>query len=116
MSDIFGTVDNPLAGGYGDVTGAGGSGGLVGLLSNILKAVAIIGGIWALINVVISGFEHITSGDDPKATSKAWSRIYNSLIGLAIIVASYAIAAILGLILFGDASAILSPTIYGPGS
>lgn len=110
MEEFLGPVDNPLSGGYGDV-----SGGLVSFLSNMLRFVAVVGGMWALINMVLAGFQYITSGHDPKQTAVAWQKIYMSLIGLVLIVGSYAIAAILGLVLFGNAGAILSPEIYGPG-
>src|SRR3989344_3184316 len=114
--DFLGNVDNPLhtlGSGYGDVANTGG--GLVGFLSNVLRFIAIAGGMWALFNMVLAGFQYISSGHDPKQTAVAWQKIYMSLIGLVIIVASYALAAILGFLLFGNATAILNPQIYGPG-
>ena len=48
------------------------------------------------------------------AHTKAADTVVFSIIGLAIIVASYAAAALAGLIFFGDATFILSPTICGP--
>ena len=108
---IFGNIENPLSGGYGSVEE-----GLVPFLSNVLKLIAVAGGLFALINLVFAGIQYIGSSGDPQKTSQAWAKIYLSLIGLIVIVGSYALAAILGLLLFGSADAILSPTIYGPGS
>jgi hypothetical protein len=113
ISDFLGEVSNPLAGGYGDV--ANPSGGLIGFLSNVLRFIAIAGGLWSLVNMVIAGFTYISAGHDPKQTVLAWQKIYMSLIGLVVIVASYAIAALLGFLLFDNPSAILNPQIYGPG-
>ena len=42
--------------------------------------------------------------------------MYMSLIGMAVIVGAYALAAVAGLLLFGEANAILSPQITGPGT
>ena len=74
----------------------------------------ILGGLWTFINFIVAGLEYISSNAEPEIIAKAWRRIYMSLIGLGVIVASFAVAAILGLILFGDPKAILQPQIYGP--
>jgi hypothetical protein len=111
MISLFGTINNPIQG-YEDLEG----GGLIDFISNIIKFVTIAAGLFAFINLILAGFTYISAGSDAKKTAEAWSKIYMSLIGLVIIVGSYALAAIMGLILFGDANAILSPTIYGPGA
>jgi hypothetical protein len=117
MASPFGTVTNPLntinPSGYGDLVSSGG--GLIGFFSNVLKLVTVAAGIFAFVNLILAGFTYISSGSDPKSTAAAMAKINMSLIGLVIIVASYAIAAIAGLILFNNPSAILSPVIYGPG-
>ena len=111
----FGTITNPLqeinSNGYGDLR----SGGMLDFISNVIKFITIAAGLFAFINLIIAGFTYISAGSDSKKTGEAWSRIYMSLIGLVIIVSSYALAAILGMILFKDANAILRPQIYGPG-
>ncbi len=116
MASLFGEIDNPLQTlntGYGDATST--TNGLVFFLSNIIKLVTVGAGLFAFINLIIAGFTYISAGSDSKKTTEAWSRIYMSLIGLVVIVASYAIAGVLGMVLFGSPTAILSPTIYGPG-
>lgn len=111
----FGSITNPLTKinpqGYQDLE----QGGLIAFISNIIKFVTIAAGLFAFINLIIAGFTYISAGSDSKKTGEAWSRIYMSLIGLVIIVSSYALAAIIGLVLFGSATAILQPQIYGPG-
>ena len=120
MASPFGSVTNPLEqinpNGYGDINDTSGAGGLVGFISNMLKVVAVAAGLFAFINLILAGFIYITSGSDPKKTAEAMNKITMSLIGLVIIIASYALAALIGLIMFGDANAILSPAIYGPGA
>jgi hypothetical protein len=116
----FGSITNPLpeinSQGYGDLFGVGGqAGGLIDFISNILKLVTVVAGLFAFINLILAGFTYISSGSDPKSTQAAMAKINMSLIGLVIIAASYAIAAIAGLVIFGDSTAILTPVIYGPG-
>lgn len=112
-------IINPLgdqgqfAGSYGDVGTAGA--GLIGLMSNVFKTITIVGGLFMVINLVVAGFMYVSGGHDPKQTAAAWQKIYMSLIGLVLMVGAYAIAGVIGWILFGNPAAILNPTIYGPG-
>lgn len=95
-------------------TAAGPNGiGLVIFVSNIIKLVTIIAGIWSLLNLIFAGFQYITNAGNVKAVETAWQSIYMSLLGLIIIVASFTIAAIAGWILFGDVTFILNPKLTG---
>lgn len=92
-------------------------GGLSGfglLFSNILRLVFVGAGIFALINFLVAGFQYMSSGGDAKALTAAWNRIWLSLVGLIIIVGSFALASLFGYLIFGNAGFILSPKIYGP--
>jgi hypothetical protein len=111
MISLFGSISNPIQG-YENLQ----DGGLIAFISNIIKFVTIAAGLFAFINLILAGFTYISAGSDAKKTAEAWSKIYMSLIGLVIIVGSYALAAIVGALLFHDPSAILSPKIYGPGA
>lgn len=115
MASPFGTIINPLEKSYGGLYSTEPGMGLIGFISNLIKFITIGAGLFAFINLIIAGFGYIGAGSDTKKTAEAWARIYMSLIGLVIIVSSYAIAGIIGLLLFKDATAILSPKIYGPG-
>lgn len=105
----FGCVDNPLP-----TTAPGPGGGLIVLLSNILRLVFVGAGIYAFVRVVTAGIGFISAGGDAKKITAAWDSIWQSLLGLVIIVSSFAIAAIAGQLLFGAWDAILNPKIYGP--
>jgi len=111
MSAIFGTITPPYNG-YGGLT----QNGLTAFVTNIIKTLIVLGGVFAFVNLIIAGWQYLASNGDPKATAAAWSRIYMSIIGLVIMVASFIIAAIMGKLLFGDYMYILQPRIYGPGS
>jgi len=117
QSDAFGSkIENPLdkfGSSYGDVNTAGG--GLVGLISNLLKFAFIAAGIYVLINIVSAGIMFISAGENPDTVKEAWDKIILSLIGLAIMAGAFVIVAIISYVLFGDPMVILSPTIYGPG-
>jgi len=115
---LFGKIKNPLQSidpaGYGEINDP--NAGLVVFMSNIIKVITIGAGVFAFVNLIIAGFTYISAGNDSKKTSEAWSKIYMSLIGLLIIVSSFAIAGIVGQLMYGDPSAILNPKIYGPGT
>lgn len=110
--DIVGSVTSPLPSAYKSLTGS--NGGLILFFSNILRLVFVVAGIWAFLNFIIAGFQYMNAGGDAKAVSAAWDRIWQSLVGLVIIVGSFAAAALMGQLLFGDPTFILNPKIYGP--
>jgi hypothetical protein len=112
-TDIVGTITNPMPTAYKSLTGP--NGGLILFLTNILRLVFVVAGIYAFINFIIAGFQYMTAAGDTKALNAAWSRIWNSLLGLILVVGSFALAALFSQLIFGDASFILSPKLYGPG-
>ncbi len=85
--------------------------GVITLLNSILKLVFIFGGLWTFFNFVFAGYGFLSAGGDSKNISKAWDRIWQSFVGLLLIVGSFLFAAIVGLLLFKDATAILQPTL-----
>jgi len=113
--DIFGEIEPPphVEKYGGDIQS--GNFGLIVFLSNIIKLFMIVAGLFGFINLILAGWEYISSSGDPEKVSSATSKITYSLIGLIVVVASFTLAGLFGYILFGDASAILSPKIYGPG-
>lgn len=113
-SPIFGNIDlpAPLASGYGGFADSGK--GLVGLLNNILKLITLGAGLFAVVNFILAGYGIMSSSGDPEKMGKATSKIWNSVIGLILIVAAFAFAALIGWIIFHDADAILNLKIYGP--
>lgn len=112
VEDIMGKVTPPPG---VDVYGEIQKGGLVNFLNNLLKLLIIVAGLYALINLIFAGYQFISAGGDPKNVEKAWSKIWQSLLGLFIVAAAFALAGIIGWLMFGDPGAILAPRIYGPG-
>ena len=95
---------------------AGGSDiGLILFLSNLIRIITIAGGIFVMANILYAGWIYISSSGDASAHEKVTNTVTYSVVGLAIIVGSYAAAALAGAIFFGDANFILNPTICGPG-
>lgn len=70
---------------------------VAGVVRNGLQLLIIIAFIIDLIWTILAGFQFIFAGGDPKNISTAWSRIYWGLIGMAIIMASFAIIRIVEL-------------------
>ncbi len=91
--------------------------GAMSFANNILRLFFIVSGLWAFLNIVIAGFQFMQAGGDPKAIQAAWAKIWQSFVGLLILVSSFLIAAIIGIVIFHNPGAILNPTITGaPGS
>lgn len=108
---FFGSVEPPP--GVAEYNAAAGGFGLITFISNIIRLITVIAGIWTLFNLVIAGMTYISSANDVKGIEKAWQSIYMSLIGLLVIVGSFTITAIVSYIFFGDVNFILNPTITG---
>ena len=81
----------------------------------MLRLAIIVAGLFALVNLIIAGYGILTAGGDAEKMSTAQSKIWNSLYGLIIIAASFTLIAIFSFLLYGDASLILNPKIFGPG-
>lgn len=112
---MFGEVKNPLANwGWGGIANA--QKGPLNLLSNTFQLLAVVAGIYALINMIMAGFKFISSNGDSSKVEEAQKQMYMSLMGLIVIVISFSVAAILGKLLFGNPSFIFKPVIYGPGT
>ena len=90
------------------------AGGFGVFISNILRLFFVVAGVYAFINIIIGGFQFISSGGDSKAVSAAWNRIWQSLFGLVIVVGSFALITLASYIIFGKAAFILNPQLYGP--
>lgn len=88
--------------------------GLILFANNLLKLIIVGGGIFTFINFLLAGFGFISAGGDPKKIEQSVNKIWQSVLGLVVLAGSFVAAAIIGWIVFGDATAILSPRIYGP--
>jgi hypothetical protein len=88
--------------------------GLIILLNNLVKAAIVIAGIYAFLNLMISGYMFLNAGGDPKNITKAWEKIWQSLIGLLLVASSFILAMVFGYLIFGDITALINPRIYHP--
>lgn len=103
-------INNPLTG-YGDVNT-----GLPTFITNIVTIIFVGAGLFAFFNLIIAGISYISAAGDEKKIIAATYSINMSLIGLVVMVAAAAVTGIVSYLLFGNAAAILSPNITGPGS
>lgn len=81
------------------------------LLNTVLKTLIVGAGIYALINLVLAGYAFMSAGDDAKKVAGAWSKISQTLIGLAFAAGAFVLAGIFGQLIFGDPTFILNPKI-----
>jgi hypothetical protein len=111
--NLFADSSNPLGGKIENPLPSMGDGidPIIKMLNLGLQVVFWIAGLWALINFIIAGFKFMMAGGDSKKISEATSKMTMTVIGLAIIVAAPLIAMILGIVFFGDPTAIIMPKI-----
>jgi hypothetical protein len=104
----FGSIEPP-----GDVARYGllSEGAIGNFLNVIVKVLVAVAGIYALINFILAGYAFLSAGDDPKKIEAAWGKIWQTVIGLMVVAASFVLAAIFGWLIFGNVDAILYPVI-----
>ncbi|MFA5749798.1 MAG: hypothetical protein WC895_01060 [Candidatus Shapirobacteria bacterium] len=110
MLGIFGEIKPPIEN-NAYFTGTKGS-GIFLLLSNLFKLAGVIAGIFFIVQVILAGFNYLSANGDPKKTEVAFAKIWQSMIGLAIVASAFVIASVIGRL---TGINILNPTIYGPG-
>ncbi|HNP89402.1 MAG TPA: hypothetical protein PKI75_02100 [Candidatus Woesebacteria bacterium] len=114
IADVIGKISPPPGvEKWGDI-GVGGKGGIIGFANVLIKLLIVGGGIFTFVNILLAGLTYISAGGDSKKIEQATNKIIYSVVGLVIMAGSLVAAAIIGFIVFGDATAILNPKIYGP--
>lgn len=72
---------------------------LVQILSMIIGIITILSGVWFLIQILLAGFNIISGSGDKNKVQEAQHKITNSIIGLTVVVAAYALTSLFGKIL-----------------
>lgn len=108
MLQVFGnfTPPTPLAD-IGTLQG----GGLGSLLQLGFQILVIGAGIYSMFNFMMAGYAFLSAGNDPKKVENAWAKIWQTVLGLAVVAGSFVLAAIFGQLLFNDALFIIKPSI-----
>lgn len=88
--------------------------GLYLFLNNIIKFVIVAAGVYALINLILAGYAFMSAGDDAQKIAGAWSKIWQTILGLVIVAGSFTLAAIVGQLVYGDYNALLQLQVFGP--
>jgi len=84
----------------------------IGTLIQYAVWILIVGaGIYALFNFILAGYEFMSAGDDPKKVAGAWTKIWQTALGLAVAAGAFVLAAIFGQLIFGQWDFIIKPTI-----
>lgn len=88
--------------------------GLVFLLTAAFRAMIVLAGLYSLLNFVLAGYQFIQAGGDSKNITKAWERIWQSVLGLVLVGGAVVLGAIISWLVFGDATLIINPRIFRP--
>jgi hypothetical protein len=105
----FGTVTLP--GGLSEKYGTEGGAAIGKIIQTVVMVLIVGAGIYALINFILAGYSFLSAGDDPKKVTGAWSKIWQTALGLGIAAGAFVLAAIFGQLIFGQWDFILNPTI-----
>lgn len=103
----FGSINPPAA-----LTTVGGvDTGPAKLIQTLFTMLIAFGGVYSIINFILAGYAFLSAGSDPKKVEAAWGKIWQTFLGLTFIAGAFLLGAILGKLVFGDATIILNPSI-----
>ncbi len=69
---------------------------VTGAVSSVVGFMTVLAGIWFLFQLLIGGYEWISSSGDAKKLEAARNRLSHGFVGLIIIVAAWALLAVVG--------------------
>ncbi len=90
-------ITNPALG--PDIVGLSAGAGLAFYIAQLWKTVVTVGGLAVMLYLIWGGIEWLTAGGDKTKIENATHKITNSLIGLGILVVSYAVIYFVGAVL-----------------
>ncbi len=85
---------------------------LISFLNQIISILYTLSGLFVLINLILAGYQYLSSNGDPQLITNAGNKILYSVYGLIFIAGSFVIAAALGQVLFNDPQALIKPTFF----
>lgn len=109
MPGILGNIEPPVNNSY--FTAENGDGIFI-LLSNIFKLAGAVAGIFFVVQIILAGYGFLSASGDPKKAEAAFTKIWQSLIGLLIVSGAFVLTSFIGKLLGLDD--ILNPTFIGP--
>jgi succinate dehydrogenase hydrophobic anchor subunit len=110
IAQIFGRVAPPP----GVSSYGAGTTGLRNFISNGIKTIIVIAGIYAFLNIILAGYSFMSAGGNPEKVAAAWAKIWQTMLGLLVAAASFVLAGIFGHLIFGDYNALLQLRIFTP--
>lgn len=111
VSKPTGGITNPAIGDLGNNSVEAASGAtFTSYFVRIWQAVITVGGLTVLLYFVWGGIEWITAGGDSSKIEKARNKITQSVIGMIILVGSFAIIGLINTLFFGNDFNLLNPT------
>lgn len=81
------------------------------IIERLIQIMIVVAGIYTLVNIIVAGYGFLSAGDDPKKIAGAWSKIWQSVLGLAVAAGSFILAQIFSQLIFGQGFNILNPTL-----
>jgi len=75
------------------------AGAFTSIISRIIGVMTIIAGIWFIFQFIIAAYGFMAAGGDQQKMANATKKITSSLIGLVVVVVSYAVMSLLGTLL-----------------
>ena len=90
-------ITNPALG--PNIVGLSAGAGLAFYIAQLWKTVVIVGGLGVMLYLIWGGIDVLTSGADKGKLETGTHKITNSLIGLGVLVASYAVIYFIGAVL-----------------
>lgn len=114
VTKVQAQITNPAIGSLGDNPEAAASGVLfTDYFLRIWNAIFMIGGLMVLINFLWGAVTWITGGSDSAKIQKARDRMVQSVIGLIILVSSFALIGFINMLFFGGDFNILNLQFTG---
>ena len=71
------------------------------LIGNVIRLIFFIAGLYALVLLLLGGFEWVSSGGEEKKLTSARGKIMNAIIGLVVMVATLTLVILLEQVVFG---------------